>query len=91
MIIKPVYDNLLLEPIKENFNSSKSGILLPNTIQDKPNFAKIIAISKECEEEKIFNTNDIVIFNKFAGTEFKIDNKDYILIKKNEILGILKE
>lgn len=89
MKIKPINDNILLEPLETK--SSQSGILLPNTIQDKPTIGTVVACPPSTEDNKIIvEVNDIVIFNKFAGTEFKLDGKNYIIIKQQEILAILK-
>ena len=88
MKITPIYDNILLEPLE--IKSSGSGILLPNTIQDKPCFGTVIACPNSTEEINIVvEKNDIVIFNKFSGTEFKLDNKTYIIVKQKDILAIL--
>ena len=88
MKIKPLFDNVLLEPIETK--TTNNGILLPNTIADKPSLAMVIAISENPSEEIIIKVNDVVLFNKFAGSEFKLDGKSYILIKQTDILAIIK-
>lgn len=90
MNIYPIFDNILLEPaeVKEN----KSAVLLPNTVQDKPYYGKVIACPEGDDENNIIvSPGDTVIFNKFAGTEFKYSGKTYILIKQKEIMAIIKE
>ena len=86
MKINPILDNILLEPIESK--STKSGILLPNTIQDKPSIACVVAVGTS-KDEILVNVNDVVIFNKFAGTNFKLDDKEYIIIKQKDILAII--
>ena len=86
MKIKPIFDNILLQPLESK--PTQNGILLPTntTIQDKPCLATVIACPKE---KSVVEINDIVIFNKFAGVEFKLDGKEYILIKEKDILAII--
>lgn len=92
MKITPLFDNVVLSLIEQEEKTS-SGILLPNT-NDKPSLGKVISvgngINQNGEEIKMqVKVNDIVLFNKFAQTQIKLDNKDYILIKQTEILAKL--
>ena len=93
-MIRPIYDNILLQPLPKMKNSkTKNGILLPETttIQDKPGMATVVACPENTNDDTkiIVKVNDIVIFNKFAGIEFVLDEKEYILIKQKDILAII--
>lgn len=89
MKIKPLFDNILLQPL--DIKKSDSKIILPNTVQDKPFFASVVACPESTNENPIIvQVNDVVVYNKFAGTEFKLDGKDYILAKQKDILAIIK-
>lgn len=92
MKIIPLFDNVVLSLIEQE-EKTTNGILLPNT-NDKPSIAKVVAIgnginSDGTEVEMQVKVNDIVLFNKFAQTQVKVNGKDYILIKQGELLAKL--
>lgn len=94
MKIKPLFDKILL--IEEQVDKNKTGIVLPDIAKDKPNIAKVVAVGNggiidgNNVEIKV-NIGEKVLFNKYATSEFKIDNTTYLLIKQADILAILEE
>lgn len=94
MKIKPLFDKILL--IEEQVEKNKTGIVLPDIAKDKPNIAKVVAVGNggiidgNNVEIKV-NVGEKVLFNKYATSEFKIDNTTYLLIKQADILAILEE
>ena len=93
MQIKPLLDKVVLVPI-ENEESTSSGILIPSA-KEKPNIAVVVAVGEggfvDGEEVKmIVKVNDTVVYNKYAGTEIKLENKTYVIIKQNDILAIIE-
>ncbi|HBP43157.1 MAG TPA: co-chaperone GroES [Clostridiales bacterium] len=94
MKIKPLFDKILL--IEEQVDKAKTGIVLPDIAKDKPNIAKVVAVGNggiidgNNVEIKV-NVGEKVLFNKYATSEFKIDNTTYLLIKQADILAILEE
>lgn len=96
MNIKPLSDHILIEPIKEE-EKTKSGILLPDTAEkEKPEQGKVIAVGpgKKTEDGKIIpvevKPGDIVLFTKYGPNEIKIDDKEYLIAKEEDILAIIE-
>ena len=96
MEIKPLSDHVLIETIKEE-EKTKSGILLPDTIEiEKPEQGKIIAVGngKKDDSGKIIplevKVGDRVIFTKYGPTEIKVDGKEYLIAKEEDILAVIE-
>ncbi len=87
--IQPLGDNLLLEPIVNDEQKTESGIYLPETAEgEKPQEGLVVATG---DDEKIkVKKGDKVIFKKFSETEIKVENKDYYIIKNEDILAVIK-
>jgi chaperonin GroES len=95
MQIKPILDHILIEPIKEN-EKTKSGILLPETAdKEKPEQGKVIAVGpgKRTEDGKIIplsvHPGQKVLFTKYGPNEIKVDDKEYLIAKEEDILAII--
>ncbi|MBU3942663.1 co-chaperone GroES [Patescibacteria group bacterium] len=95
MNIKPLFDNVLIEPIEEE-EITKSGILLPNTSEkEKPEQGRVIAVGQGQEKGgKIVpmkvKVGDRVLFSKYGLTEIKVDNKEYLMAKQSDLLAIIE-
>jgi chaperonin GroES len=96
MQIKPILDHILIEPIKEE-EKTKTGILLPDTAEkERPEQGKIIACGpgKKDKTGKFIplavKPGDKVLFTKYGPTEIKVDNKEYLIAKEEDILAILE-
>jgi chaperonin GroES len=95
MKIRPLYDHILVERIEEEMK--KGGIIIPDTAKEKPQQGKVIAIGggrKDDKGKKIpleVNKGDTILFGKYAGTEIKIEDKDYLIIREDDILGIVEK
>lgn len=94
MKLKPLFDKVIVEEIKEEV--SRTGILLPKSAEEKPIKAKVVEIGNggkvDGEQvEMIVKKGDIVLYSKFAGTEFKLDNKTYVILKQEDILAIIED
>ncbi|MCK4466158.1 MAG: co-chaperone GroES [Bacteroidales bacterium] len=96
MKIKPLSNNILIESIKEE-EKTKSGILLPDTAEkEKPEQGKVIAVGpgKTLSSGKILPINvkkgDIVLFTKYSPNEIKVDGKEYLIAKEEDILAIIE-
>lgn len=97
MIINPKNDNILIELKPEpSENKTQSGIILTGQVQEKQDRGKVVAVGqgriamdgnrvKPCVE-----VGEVVMFNKFAGTEIESDDARYILIKENDILATIQ-
>ncbi|MDD2457058.1 MAG: co-chaperone GroES [Eubacteriales bacterium] len=94
MTIKPLGDRVVIKMI-EMEETTKSGIVLPGTAKEKPQVAEIVAVGpgglvdgKEVTMQ--VKPGDRVLISKYAGTEVKIDNVDYTILKQGEILAIVE-
>jgi len=95
MKIKPLGDRVLVEPIEKE--EKKGGIIIPDTAKEKPQEGKVIAIGpgRRTEDGKVLPMNvkvgDKVLYGKYSGTEVKIDDKNYLILHEDDILGIIEE
>ncbi len=91
MEIKPLADRVLIEPISTE-EKTKSGIILPETAsQEKPEQGKVVAVGPGRPNKPItVKKGDVVLFTKYGPNEIKIDNKEYLIAKEEDILAILK-
>ncbi|MEO0119421.1 MAG: co-chaperone GroES [candidate division WOR-3 bacterium] len=96
MKIKPLADRVVVERIEEE-EIKKGGIILPDTAKEKPIRGKVIAVGPGRLDDKgnripmEVKKGDIVLFGKYAGQEIKIDNKEYLIMREDEILAIIVE
>jgi chaperonin GroES len=83
-------DRVVLEQLVAE-ETTKSGIVLPGQNKEKPQQAKVIAVGPGTEDVKMeVKKGDEVIYSKYSGTEVKIDDKEYIIVKQNDILAVIK-
>jgi len=95
--IKPLADYVLIEPIKEE-EKTKAGILLPESAEkEKPEKGKVIAVGPGRRDEKgnlipvSVKVGQIVLFKKYGPDEIKVDDKEYLICKEEDILAIIEE
>ena len=94
MNIKPLGDRVLVEPQKE-MEVKKGGIIIPDTAKEKPMQGKVIAVGEGKRDEKgnlipmSVKVGDTVLLPKYGGTEVKIDDKEYQIVREEDILGII--
>ena len=96
MNIKPLSDHILIEPVKEE-EKTRGGIFLPETAEkEKSEQGKVIAVGpgKKTNEGKIIplsvKAGDVVLFSKYGPNEIKVDNKEYLIAKEEDILAIIE-
>ncbi len=83
---RPLKDRVLVEPHKAE-EKTKSGIIIPDSAQEKPQKGKVIAVGNGKKDEPMsLKKGDVVMYGKYSGTEIKIDGKDYIIMKEDDIL-----
>ena len=94
MQVRPLHDRVLVKRFSEE-ERSKGGIIIPDTAKEKPIQGEVIAAGQGrfTEEGKIrpldVKKGDRVLFGKYAGTEIKIDGEEYLMMREEDILGIL--
>ena len=91
----PLHDRILVRRLEEG-EIVRGGIIIPDTAKEKPQEGEVIAVGKgkSNDEGKVFpldvKAGDRILFGKWGGTEIKIDNEDFLIMKEDEVLGILK-
>jgi chaperonin GroES len=96
MNIKPLFDNLLIEPEKETQEKTASGIFIPDSAKEKPQRGRVLAVGegKKDEDGKLISmavkVGDVVIFKKWGGDEIKVDGKELKLVSESDVLAIVE-
>jgi chaperonin GroES len=94
MKFKPLHDRLLLKPLSAE-TKTKAGIIIPDTAQEKPQQGEVIAVGggKRLEDGRLqpmgVKVGDKVIYGKWSGTEVKLDGVDHVILKEEDLFGIL--
>ena len=95
MKVKPIYDRVLIKRIEPG-EQKKGGIIIPDTAKEKPLEGKVIAVGDGRVDEKgnkhalVVKAGDTVLVGKYSGTEVKIDDEEHIIVREDEILGIVE-
>ncbi len=93
--IQPLGDRVLLEPLEAEEKTS-GGILIPDTAKEKQQKGKVVAIGKGRVDDNgkltplEVKVNDEVLFGRYSGTEIKIGGTEYLIVKEDDILGIIR-
>ncbi|MFO1083866.1 MAG: co-chaperone GroES [Reyranellaceae bacterium] len=94
MKFKPLHDRLLLKPMMAE-TKTKSGIIIPDTAQEKPMQGEVLAVGKgkRMEDGSLkqldVKVGDKVLYGKWSGTEVKLDGVDHVILKEEDLFGIL--
>jgi chaperonin GroES len=95
MNLKPLGDRLIVEPIEQE-EMTASGIVLPETAKEKPMQGKVLAIGPGARKEDgsriamDVSTGDTVLYAKYGGTEVKLEDKKYLILKETDVLAIVQ-
>jgi chaperonin GroES len=95
MIVKPLRENVLIKRVEEE-NRTAGGIILPDTVKEKPSEGKIVAIGegRVTQDGRVLpmsvKVGDVVLFRKWTGTEIKVDGEPHLIIKEGDILAIIE-
>ncbi|MCX7635786.1 MAG: co-chaperone GroES [Syntrophales bacterium] len=96
MKIRPLQDRVIVERLEEE-EKTKGGIIIPDTAKEKPIQGKVVAAGQGriTDEGKLVKLDvkagDRVLFSKYAGTEVKIEGKEYLIMREEDILGIIEK
>jgi chaperonin GroES len=94
MKIRPLHDRLLVERLEER-EVKKGGIIIPDTAKEKPQEGKVVAVGNgkvNDDGKKIpldVKAGDKILFGKYSGSEVKIDDKEFLIMREEDILAIL--
>jgi chaperonin GroES len=95
MKIRPLSDRVLILRLDEDEKTS-GGIIIPDTAKEKPQEGKVVAVGSGKFDENgkripmVVKKNDRVLFNKFGGTDINIDGVEHLIMREDDILGILE-
>ncbi len=96
MKIKPLHDRVIVKRLEED-EKTKGGIIIPDSAKETPAEGKVIAVGpgKKDDEGKIHpvdvKVNDRIIFSKYAGTEIKVEGEEFLIMREEDILGIVEK
>jgi chaperonin GroES len=94
MNLKPLGDRIVVKVVEE-LERTKGGIVLPDTAKEKPQEAEVAAVGPGARSEKgeripmEVKVGDRVVFQKYSGTEFKVDDEEYLIIRESDVLAIV--
>ena len=94
MKFHPLHDRILIKRIEEK-ETAKGGIIIPDSAKEKQQEGEVIAVGngRKTEEGKILpldvKAGDRILFGKYSGSEIKVDNEDFLILKEEEVLGIV--
>lgn len=94
--IKPLHDFVLIEPLEQE-TTLPSGIVLPDAAKEKPQKGKILAVGQGKSNDKgevkklVVKKGEVVMYKKWGGTEIKIDNKNLLLMKEEDLIAVITE
>ena len=94
MKIRPLYDRIVVKRIDEQ-ETTRSGIIIPDSAQEKPQEAEVVAVGngKRLEDGKLValtvKAGDRILFGKYSGNEIRVDGEDYLIMREDDVLGVL--
>ena len=94
MKLRPLQDRILVKRVEEE-TTTKGGIIIPDTAKEKPAEGKVVAVGngKLGDDGKRvpleIKTGDRILFGKYSGTEVKIDGEEYLIMREDDVLGVL--
>jgi chaperonin GroES len=92
---RPLHDRILIKRIEEN-ETVKGGIIIPDTAKEKPQEGEVVAVGhgKKTDDGKVIaldvKAGDRILFGKYSGTEIKMANQEYLILREEEVLGIVE-
>jgi chaperonin GroES len=92
--IRPLHDRIIVKGIQEEAKSA-GGIIIPDTAKEKPQRGKVIAVGEGRREDgKLIpldvKKGDNVLYGKYAGTEIKIDGEEHLILREDDVLGVIE-
>ena len=96
MNVKPLADRVVIKPLDTDKEVKKGGIIIPDTAKEKPQQAKVIAAGKgkANDDGKVtpldVKVGDVILFGKYSGSEIKIDGVEHLILREEDILGVVE-
>ncbi len=95
MTFRPLHDRILIKRVEEK-ETAKGGIIIPDTAKEKPQEGEVVAVGhgKKTDKGDVIaldvKAGERILFGKYSGTEIKIDNQEYLILREDEVLGVLE-
>ena len=94
MNLRPLFDRVVLQDIEKQ-TQTKSGIFIPTDVGDEPKYAKVLAVGDgDCfdgnKSSMAVKVGDRVLYNKYGATAFKANDKQYVILRQSDILGVFE-
>ena len=95
MNIRPLHDRIIVERLEEETKTA-GGLIIPDTAKEKPQQGKVIAVGKgkKTEDGKVLpldvKVGDKILFGKYAGTEIKIEGHEFLMMREDDVLGVVE-
>jgi chaperonin GroES len=93
--VRPLQDRVIVKRVEEKEERSAGGIIIPDTAKERPQQGKIVAVGPgKREDGKVLSLDvkvgDRVLFGKYSGTEIKLDGEEHLILREEDILGVLE-
>ena len=95
MKIRPLYDRIVVKRIEDSTEKMASGLFIPDSAKEKPQEGEVIAVGqgKRADDGKLIaldvKAGDRILFGKYSGSEIKLDGNEYLIMREDEVLGVL--
>jgi chaperonin GroES len=95
MTFRPLHDRILVKRVEEK-ETVKGGIIIPDTAKEKPQEGEVVAVGhgKKTDKGDVITLDvkpgERILFGKYSGTEIKIDDQEYLILREDEVLGVLE-
>jgi chaperonin GroES len=97
MNIRPLHDRIVVKRIDESADKTASGLFIPDSAKEKPQEGEVVAVGngKRGEDGKItpleLKAGDRILFGKYSGSDIKLDGVEYMIMREDEVLGVLEK
>jgi chaperonin GroES len=95
MNIRPLYDRIVVKRLTESEEKTAGGLIIPDSAKEKPQEGEVVAVGKgkRLEDGKVVpldvQVGDKILFGKYSGSDIKLDGQEYMIMREDEVLGIL--
>ena len=95
MNIRPLYDRIVVKRVEGQDEKTVGGLIIPDSAKEKPQEGEVVAVGKgkRLEDGKVIaldvQVGDRILFGKYSGSEIKLDGEEYLIMREDEVLGIL--
>jgi chaperonin GroES len=98
MKIVPIDERVLIKPVKEE-ERKVGGIIIPDTAKERPQMGEVVAVGDDIEVKdraqkklsQLVKVGDHIVYARYGGTEFKMDNEEYLLVNRSDILAVVQK